>query len=96
MPMGLTETFEALADPLHREILLALKEGRMSAGELSCRFKTSPSDMSYHMKKLFEAGLVTRRREKRFVYYEFDSTCLNEALKWIQPSAERLSELDKD
>lgn len=92
--MGLSEVFEALADPLHRDILLALREGRLSAGELSCRFKTSPSDMSYHMKKLFQAGLVTRRREKSFIYYEFDGSCLNEALKWIQPSAERLSELD--
>lgn len=94
--MGLTETFEALADPLHRDILLALKEGRLSAGELSCRFKTSPSDMSYHMKKLYEAGLVTRRREKSFVFYEFDGSSLNEVLMWIQPSAEKLSELDSD
>ena len=94
--MGLTETFGTLADPLHRDILLLLKEGRLSAGELSCRFGTSPSDMSYHMKKLFEAGLVKRTREKCYVYYEFDGCCLNDALKWIQPSAERLSELDKD
>ena len=94
--MGLTETFEALADPLHRDILLLLKKGRLSAGELSAQFCTSPSDMSYHMKKLYEAGLVSRTREKSFVFYEFDNTCLNEALKWIQPSAERLAELDTD
>lgn len=84
--MGLNETFEALADPLHRDILLLLKEGKQSAGNLSCKFGVSPSDMSYHMKKLYEAGLVKRTREKSFVYYEFNGGCLNEALKWIQPS----------
>ncbi len=84
--MGLNETFEALADPLHRDILLLLKEGRQSAGKLSCKFGVSPSDMSYHMKKLYEAGLVKRTREKSFVFYEFNGGCLYEVLKWIQPS----------
>ena len=94
--MGLTETFEALADPLHRVILVELKKGRMSAGELAMHFGTSPSDMSYHLKKLYCAGLVKREREKSFVFYDFDPASMQEAVNWIWPSTAKLAELDKD
>lgn len=51
--------------------------------------------MSYHMKKLYEAGLVKRTRERSFVFYEFDGKCLKDALEWIQPSPSQLDRLDE-
>lgn len=46
--MGFQETFKALADPVRREILMMLKEGRMSAGEIAGRFDMTQATISYH------------------------------------------------
>ena len=50
--MGFQETFKALADPVRREILMMLKEGRMSAGEIAGRFDMTQATISYHLAQL--------------------------------------------
>ena len=47
--MGFAETFKALSDPVRREILLMLREGKMSAGEIAEKFDMSPATISYHL-----------------------------------------------
>ena len=41
--MGLAETFKALSDPVRREILMLLRKGKMSAGEIAAHFEMTTS-----------------------------------------------------
>ena len=66
--MGFPETFKALADPIRRNILILLKGGRMSAGDIGSHFDISGATLSYHLSQLKKADLVFETRYKNFVY----------------------------
>ena len=77
--MGFAETFKALSDPVRREILMMLKKGRMSAGDIGSNF-----DMTgYHLNILKKAGLVFEQKEKNFVFYELNTSVVEEVMLWL-------------
>ena len=82
--MGFQETFKALSDPVRREILTMLREGRMSAGEIGEHFDMTGATMSYHLKQLKNAGLVSESKEKNFVYYELNTSVFEEIVMWFE------------
>ena len=81
--MGLQKTMKALSDPTRREILSALKEGSLSAGEISDRFPMSGAAVSRHLSILREADLIRDRREGKYIYYELNVSVLEEILIFI-------------
>ena len=81
--MGFPETFKALSDPIRRDILLVLRSGRMSAGEIAARFDLTGATVSYHLSILKKAGLLFETREKNFIYYELNISVFEELMLWI-------------
>ena len=81
--MSLQNTVRALADPIRREILNLLKEGRMSAGEISDHFDVTDAAVSRHLSVLREADLVRDEREGKFVYYDLNASVLEEIMIWL-------------
>lgn len=81
--MGLQQTLKALADPTRREILNLLKNGRLSAGEITDHFAITAAAVSRHLSVLKEADLVCDTREGKFIYYELNASVLEEILLWI-------------
>ena len=81
--MGLQQTLKALADPTRREILNLLKNGKKSAGEICEHFDISAAAISRHLSVLKEADLVYDTREGKFIYYEINTSVLEETLLWI-------------
>ena len=61
--MAFAETFKALSDPVRREILQLLKNGKMSAGEIGGHFDMTGATISYHLKILKKADLVWETEE---------------------------------
>ncbi|WP_442858586.1 autorepressor SdpR family transcription factor [Acutalibacter sp. 1XD8-36] len=76
-------TLRALTDPIRREILTMLKGGRLSAGEISDRFPVSGAAVSRHLSVLKEAGLVRDQREGKYIYYELNTSVLEEIMLWL-------------
>ena len=81
--MSFAETFKALSDPVRREILQLLKNGRMSAGEIGSHFDITGATISYHLSVLKKADLVTEMKEKNFVYYELNTSVVEEIMLWL-------------
>lgn len=81
--MGFHETFKALSDPVRRKILLLLKDGKMSAGEISEHFDMTGATISYHLSQLKKAGLLFETKYKNFVYYEINVSVFEEIMLWF-------------
>ena len=81
--MGFQETFKALSDPARRDILLMLRAGRLSAGDIAAKFDVSAATISYHLKTLKKAELVTEHKEKNFIFYELNTSVFEEVMLWF-------------
>lgn len=82
--MGLQKTLKALSDPVRREILNLLKQGRLAAGEISAHFDITDAAISRHLSVLKEAELIRDTREGKFIYYDLNATVLEEILLWVK------------
>jgi len=81
--MSFAETFKALSDPVRRDILQLLKSGRMSAGDIGSHFDMTGATVSYHLKILKKADLIWEKKEKNFIFYELNTSVLEEIMLWI-------------
>lgn len=81
--MSLQHTLRALADPIRREILNLLKQGRLSAGEIAEHFPVTGASISRHLSVLKEADLIRDAREGKFIYYDINVSVLEEIMLWI-------------
>ena len=81
--MAFQNTLKALADPIRREILNMLKDGKMSAGEIVDKFPVTGASISRHLSVLKDADLIRDTREGKFIYYELNASVLEEIMLWI-------------
>ena len=81
--MGLQQTLRPRAAPIRREILNLLKKGRLSAGEITEHFSVTGASISRHLSVLKEADLIFDTREGKFIFYEINTSVLEETLLWI-------------
>lgn len=81
--MPLHKVLSALADETRRNILLKLREGKISSGELAAALGMTPQALSYHLSRLKKADLIYETRYKNFIYYELNLSVLDEAIVWM-------------
>ena len=81
--MSKTSIFKVLSEKQRRDILEMLKDGRLSAGEIAERLGVTPAALSYHLRLLKSADLVMEYKEKNFVYYEINTSVLDELIMWV-------------
>ena len=65
--MGMSETLKAISDPVRREILEMLKEGKQTAGEIANNFNLTGATVSYHLSTLKKAGLIVETKYKKYI-----------------------------
>lgn len=81
--MAFANTFKALSDPIRREILMLLKKGRLSAGEIAGHFDMTAATISYHLNILKKAELIFESKYKNYIYYELNTSVVEEMMLWL-------------
>jgi DNA-binding transcriptional ArsR family regulator len=81
--MSDVDIFKVLADPTRRAVLERLTAAEMTATELRSGFDISQPAMSQHLAVLREAGLISERRDGRFVNYRVEPKGLAPLHEWL-------------
>lgn len=61
--VGVDLAARAIAEPRRRQILTLVRERELSAGEIAANFEVSRPAISQHLRVLYEAGLLSERRQ---------------------------------
>ncbi len=72
--------FKSLSDMSRLRIVQSLTQGDMYTELLAERLELTPSTVSFHMKKLEEAGLVVSRKEQYYTVYSLNRELLEASL----------------
>jgi len=70
--------FHALSDSTRLSILQRLRLGERCVCDLTDALEAAQSRLSFHLKVLKDADLVTDRREGRWMYYTLNTGALHE------------------
>lgn len=73
----LLKMFRALGDETRLRLLKRLREGEQCVCDLTDELESKQSLLSFHLRSLKEAGLVTDRRDGRWVYYALNPDALD-------------------
>lgn len=86
---GRVAVLKALADDTRFKIARALLEAPQCTEELAARLKRSPGTISFHLRKLDEAGLVSKHKTQYYLMYSLRTEILELPLAaFIQPTTE--------
>ena len=86
-PAQAARLFHALSDPTRLSILQRLRFGERCVCDLTDALDAAQSRLSFHLKVLKDAGLVTDRREGRWMYYTLNADALGEIIELVESMA---------
>ncbi|WP_235296602.1 ArsR/SmtB family transcription factor [Portibacter marinus] len=78
------DVFQAIADPIRREILDLLSQKNLSVNEVAEHFDITRQAVSKQLKILDECGLVNVTKQGRERYYSIEPKSLIPAFLWIE------------
>src|SRR5688500_20397094 len=86
-PARAAELFHALSDRTRLSILPRLRFGERCVCDLTDALDAAQARLSFHLKVLKDAGLVSDRREGRWMYYTLNANALSEVGEFVESMA---------
>ena len=77
-PTLLVARFQAVAEETRLAVVRLLSEGERCVCELQAELGAAQSRLSFHLRKLKDAGIIADRRDGRWVYYRLVPEALEE------------------
>jgi len=88
----ITRQLKALSDPNRLRILDRLRGGERCVCDLTDALDAGQSLLSFHLKSLKDAGLVSDRRDGRWAYYTLNTEALRDVEAFVGSLATRVPE----
>jgi ArsR family transcriptional regulator len=85
----LARAFHAFSDPTRLQIIELLEGGERCVCELTGALDVAQSRLSFHLRVLKEAGMVSDRRRGRWIYYTLMPAPLHELADHLTAAAQR-------
>ena len=82
-PESARALLKALADPLRLRIIETLAEGERCVCDLTTDLELAQSKLSFHLRVLKDAGLLSQRLSGRWVYYRLEPGAIEELRSWL-------------
>jgi len=76
LPELIAGYFKVLSEPLRLSILISLKGGEKSVGQIASVVNSSQPNVSKHLSILLHAGIVVRRKDKNACCYSIADNCI--------------------
>jgi biotin operon repressor len=89
------ELFKCLADKSRLQILSGLMAGPMYVELIAQRLALSPSTVSFHLKKMESAGLVTSQKEQYYTVYALREGALKQTIESFLKTASNDKSLEE-
>ena len=77
-------SLKALAEHIRVELIESLSSGEKCVCDLMQETGLAQSRISFHLKVLKDAGVITDRQSGRWVYYQLDIRTLKSLQNWIK------------
>jgi ArsR family transcriptional regulator len=78
------QLFHALSDPIRVEVVSLLLDGERCVCDLMDDLELQQSRLSWHLKTLVDAGIISGRREGRWNYYSLNKEAMKEASELVE------------
>lgn len=94
-PSRTAQLFHALSDETRLSIIQRLRLEERCVCDLTDALDAAQSRLSFHLKVLKDAGLVTDRREGRWMYYTLNRETLGEIAQLVESLASPPSSMER-
>jgi len=88
-PALLVIRFQAVAEETRLAVIRLLSEGERCVCELQAELGAAQSRLSFHLRKLKDAGIIADRKDGRWVYYRLVPEALEEMREALETMTER-------
>ena len=78
------QLLRALADPIRMRVIASLGNGERCVCDLTSELGLAQSKLSFHLKVLRDAGLISARQQGRWMYYRLQPTALHRLREWLE------------